>query len=410
MEGVGASGDQPDLVVERFSSSVGDAQASGGEDAVAVAADRLGQADERWHAAAAGLGAETPEQLIDIIGGETGREDRAQRFLELIGAGNLATGGLQRSQRRDLSVREVLRSFERRPAGVLEALGGVSIADQAQLVPVLAAHLVQRVAAELGDVEAVDAHDGLGCVGAGALGIAGAHVHRDRGDLGGTFGAQLRVEVVGDGGAGAFGAPDDLAATVIGDEGQVAMALAPGDLVDADLDEAVEATGVQFVGADARHDPPDGAPVDAQHPGDRRLVCPGRKPRHQMLEVVGEVRAVAREGHCLGADAVLRADQPAQPRSNLHAPDPEVEMAPVAVDRTDVVTVRRAERAQRADQPPTTQRDLDDHAIGLEANGADPHPLQAQQQRECGADAHGTIDLQFAGFDTRDPRADPVRV
>jgi hypothetical protein len=85
-------------------------------------------------------------------------------------------------------------------------------------------------------------------------------------------------------------------------------------------------------------------------------------------------------------------------------------MAPVGVDRADVVTVRRTERAQRADQPPATQRDLDDHAISLEANGADPRPFQGQQRRECGGDAHGTIDLQFAGFDTSDPTADPVRV
>ncbi len=75
-------------------------------------------------------------------------------------------------------------------------------------------------------MEGVDADDRLRGVGAGALGVAGTHVHQDRLDLRAAFGPQLLVELVADGGAGALGAPHDLTAPVIGHESQVAVALA----------------------------------------------------------------------------------------------------------------------------------------------------------------------------------------
>lgn len=197
---------------------------------------------------------------------------------------------------------------------------------------------------------------------------------------------------------------------VVSHQRQVALALAPGHLVDADLEQPLEAVAVKLVGADALDHPPDRAPVDAHQPGDRGLVGAGRQPRDERLEVTREVRPVARERHRLGQHPVRRADQPAQPRSDLQAPDTEIEMAPVRIDRPDVVAVRRAERAPRTDQPAATQRDRHHDSVALKANTANMHALQDQQRRECGADAHGTIDLQLAGFDTRDPTADPVRV
>jgi hypothetical protein len=194
--------------------------------------------------------------------------------------------------------------------------------------------------------------------------------------------------------------PHDLAGPVVGDQGQVAVAFAPGDLVDADLEELIEAIKVELVGADALDDPPDGGPVDAQHPLDRRLVGARGKPGRQVLEVARQARAVTRERHALDADAVLRADQPAQPRADLQAPDAEVEMAPIRIDRAHIVTARGRERAQRAEQPTAAQRDLHDHAVGLELDLSDAHAVEAQQTRECGSGAHGIIDLQIAGLQT----------
>ncbi len=218
-----------------------------------------------------------------------------------------------------------------------------------------------------------------GALARGALGVAGPHVHRHSGDLRAALGAELLVELVADLRAGAFGAPDDLAALVIADQGQVAMALAPGDLVDADLEQLVEAVGVELLGADTLGDPPDGGPVDAQHPLDRRLVRPGGQPRHQALEVAREVRAVTREADALDADAVLRTGQSAQPGADLQAPDAEIEMAPAGIDRAHVMAMGGRERAQRADQPSPAQGDLHYDAVGLKADIADVHPVKAQQ-------------------------------
>jgi hypothetical protein len=53
-----------------FGAGVGDAEAGGGEDAVAVFADRAGEPHERSRAAAAGALAEAREQLGDVVDGE----------------------------------------------------------------------------------------------------------------------------------------------------------------------------------------------------------------------------------------------------------------------------------------------------------------------------------------------------
>ena len=46
MESVAAVGEQPDFVVQAFEAGVGQAEADGGEDAVAVAAQGAGEFDE----------------------------------------------------------------------------------------------------------------------------------------------------------------------------------------------------------------------------------------------------------------------------------------------------------------------------------------------------------------------------
>ena len=80
---------------------------------------------------------------------------------------------------------QVLGSLEQRPAGVLEAPGGLLVAEPAELVPVVAANFVERLIGQLHDVERVDANRGLRRVFADCLGVPGAHVHRYRLELAG---------------------------------------------------------------------------------------------------------------------------------------------------------------------------------------------------------------------------------
>ena len=130
VKAVRAPGDEPDLVVERLGAALVDPEADGGKDPVAVFADRLAELDEGLEPAAGEARQEPVDQDRDVLDAEPGLEDRADCFLECVGAPYLAACGLQPSERRGLLVGQVFRCFEQRPAGVLEALGGVLVAEE----------------------------------------------------------------------------------------------------------------------------------------------------------------------------------------------------------------------------------------------------------------------------------------
>ena len=79
-------------------------------------------------------------------------EDAAEGFFERVGAPYLAAGGLEPGERGGLLVGELGGRLEQCPAGVLEAFGGVVVAEGAQLVPVGSADFVQRLVGELDHV------------------------------------------------------------------------------------------------------------------------------------------------------------------------------------------------------------------------------------------------------------------
>jgi hypothetical protein len=60
--------------------------------------------------------------------------------------------------------------------------------------------------------------------------------------------------------AAAGGAPHDPAGLVIGHVGQIPPAAAVGDLIDADLDQALQTTVIQVIGHDPLDDPTDRVP------------------------------------------------------------------------------------------------------------------------------------------------------
>jgi hypothetical protein len=187
VESVGAAGAQPDLVVQRFGATLGDPEADRGEDPVAVFADRLAEPDERFQAAAGGAAEEPVDQDGDVLEGEVGSEDGAQRFFERVREPYLTAGVAELAVGDRLLVGQALGSLEQYPAGVLEPLCGLLLAGLAQLVLVVAADLVERLVRELYDVVRIDADDRLGCVLAGGLRVPGAHVQRDRLELGGAL-------------------------------------------------------------------------------------------------------------------------------------------------------------------------------------------------------------------------------
>ena len=182
------------------------------------------------------------------------------------------------------------------------------------------------------------------------------------------------------------------------------MLALPADLVDPDVEQVAQPAGVELIVADALDDPPDRAPVDPQHPRDRRLVGARRQPGDQEFEVAGELRAGRGERHPLGAGAVHRAGQPPAPAVELKPPDPEIEMTPHRVLRPGVLARPRRVPALRADQPPAAERHLDDHAVGLEPDLLDHHPLaKSQKSGKCRRDAHAVPPCKPLTFDSQQP-------
>ena len=127
---------------------------------------------------------------------------------------------------RELGLGLALGCLEQRPAGVLDppAAGGVAFAV---LVPLGAAHIVDRTARELTDVERVE-HDLwrelrvlLGDCFDRVL-IAGRHVDRDRLDRVPPVAEQLEERLKRLGVAAGLG-PHNRAALVVGDARQVAL-------------------------------------------------------------------------------------------------------------------------------------------------------------------------------------------
>jgi len=177
------------------------------------------------------------------------------------------------------------------------------------LLPDGAAHGVQGVGDGRDGVERVDGDGGLWRVGADTLGERWSHVHADRLDLPGAGLAEFGEQRVEGGGVLAGLTPDDLLTAVVGDQGEVVVALLPADLVHPDVDQPVQPVAVQLVGGDPLADASDGVPVQAQEPADGALVGLGGQERGHVLQVAGEPRTVPGKGHRLGHHPVDGAVQ-----------------------------------------------------------------------------------------------------
>ena len=374
-----------------------DAQADGGEDPVAVLADRLAELDERREPAAGEARQEPVDQHGDVVDVQAGLEDAADGFLERVGAPDLAAGGLQSGERGRLRVGELLGLLEQRPAGVLEALGGVLVAELGEFVPGAAAWtLVQRLVGRLHDVIRVDA-DGLRPAGAAPADgtwrscwscpsrrpAARRHARRSRFHLaavlerraldavagrddgaradgtmiaGSGAWAACGARVLAAGAAGrarrrrrrrgpgpSFASPHHLAALMVGDEGEVVVLALPADLVHADVIEIVESVGVELVVADALDDPPDRVPVDPQHRliVDLSVHVASHATRHSKSRVNSEPGG---RTACLGPRPVHGAPQAPAAAVDLQPPDPEIQVPPDRVLRARVLARRRRSR------------------------------------------------------------------
>jgi len=320
----------------------------------------------------------------------------------LIGPPDPASSPADPSELDGLVVGEVVGVLQQRPPAALEVAGVAVIGELAQRLPEVAADLVESVADELDDVKRIRAHDCLGGVAVRGDGLdeRGAEIQRDRFDSPGTLGSELIEEPVEGLGVLALGTPDDLAAVVVDNEGQVLVVAPPADLVDPDAEQPVESPGVELGVDDALAGPTNGSPRHPTQPGDRRLVHPRRQPRDEVVEVAGQVRARAGERDRFDDDPVGRARQPPQGGLDLDRPRAQVEVSPRRRARPGVVAGRRLVTTMRAHQPAAAQLDSHGDHVDPEDNRGDVHPLEAQKALECSRDAHGRETSLVLGFST----------
>ena len=87
---------------------------------------------------------------------------------------------------------------------------------------------------------------------------------------------------------------------MVGDDGQVLVVTAVGDLVDTEMEQVVEALIVQVIGDDAGDDVVDRSPRAPQQRGHGGLVGPLGQPRDDVFEVTGVAcsRAGPRDRGC----------------------------------------------------------------------------------------------------------------
>ena len=319
--------------------------------------------------------------------------EQPELFLEQERAVEPLVGGRDLGQPRELLFALALRRLEQRPAGVLDPAAARSLA-LAVLVPLGAAHIVDRSARELAHVERVE-HDlraeplvGLGDRLDRVL-IAGRHVDRDRADRVAPVAEQLEERLQRLGVAAGL-SPHDRPALVVGDAGQVALTAAVGDLVHADQDEPVEAGLAEVVGDDAGDDVADRVPRDPHQPGDRRLGHLLREKRDDVLEVAGVRSARPGPADRLIPDAAVGAAQPAQFAFEQAAVGAEIEVPPPFGAVVGDLEMPAGLPALRTDSTSALgQLERDDHPLGVEADVDHGRPpAKAEHPLECGRDAH----------------------
>ena len=154
------------------------------------------------------------------------------------------------------------------------------------LLPDLAPHLVEGAAGERDDVVGIEAERRLRAALPDRPGDPLAQVARDQLDPAGALGAELVEEPEHGLLVAALARPDQPAAVVVDDDGDVPLSLAEGELVDPDPGQPLERVTLPdaFVGDDPLDDPADRVPADPHQLADRRLRAVRRKPRHLLLE------------------------------------------------------------------------------------------------------------------------------
>ena len=383
VEAEGSTSDHPGLAVEPLDGPVVQPSLDVGEDAVSVFSDGPSQLHEGRE-----LGARRPRQpLGELARGDVDLatvQDGDQRLLEQVGPVQPRVDPLDHRDLVALEAVQVPRVLLERPAGLLEPglVLGHGVAD------LVAADLVESIVGETLDVESIEDELGLRRGIGDGLDVRARHVDGHRLELGAALGPQGLEEAPEGLGALALGGPDDLAALVVDDDGDVLMVPPVAQLVDPDEPQAVElvATLLSMPADDPTDDAPDGHPGDPHQARDRGSIG--------ALGEVGDL-ALCREGEAaasLGPRDLLDLDPAARALDAPHhvaqleldagqvqVPPPSL---PTSVDAMDLATA-----IATAGDPPG-RLDVDHEPLVLEVEGGHEGALEGKKDSEYTCWAH----------------------
>ena len=239
-------------------------------------------------------------------------------------------------------------------------------------------------------MEEVEDDLGLRHLGLDGLDERGGHVDGDDLDLLCPLLPELVKEGVEGLGALALGGPDDSVRVVIDHGGDVAVAFAEAELIDADAYETVEPVWVELLGDDALDNVADGAPGDAHHPGDLGLVGDLSEVGGHLFKGPGEAAAWSSPGNHLDTDAAggaLHATRSVLDDEPDHA-DPEVDPADRIV--TMVIAGSDLSAAGTSRLAPRRLHRKDDTDL-LEVDTGDEKTGDPDQNSGKLGDAHGFL-------------------
>ncbi len=201
--------------------------------------------------------------------------------------------------------------------------------------------------------------------------------------------------------------PDQPAAVVADDDGQVALALAMAYLINPDPPEAVEQIDFLLgLGRDSLADLTNRPPRDPHQLGDRGLRRVDRQPRGLVFERRREPRPMARPRHRADHDAVAPATNPRGVGLDEREGRPEIQRSPAPPTLTKIKPRRPAPAHTAAIALPRAGPGRH-HELTL---AADPHvldhrPPQAQQPRPYPDPAHVvSASCRFQPSRSRNPR------
>src|ERR1035437_1599621 len=202
--------------------------------------------------------------------------------------------------------------------------------NAALFVPGPASSLIDCFVGEPDEVERVDALTHVRGFLVDRVLEGDAHIEADGLEFRHPLRTELAEEGAKGGGALARLRPDDPAlSVVVGDDGQVAMTLSIGDLVDPEATKFFEAVNVEHVTHDVDNDLGDCFPRDPQQLRDGGLGDALGEPRDHRAEGFRVTCPGTRPGHALGANAsALRTLDPTDLGFEKALSHPEIEVTP----------------------------------------------------------------------------------